>query len=200
MRALAIDDTLAEAYVPLAFVADRYEWNFAAAEDFYKRAFELKPDYATAHHRYGLFLGQLGRFDESIAEFERARELDPLSMIIASDSSLPYFWLRRYEKAVEVLHKALEIDPNFPRAYLLLANNYQELGRYEKAFAAGRKNYELSGGQYTRDGFKRVNIPLAVAYASAGRRADVLKMLAEADAEVKKRRVLHAAVSRRHLR
>jgi serine/threonine-protein kinase len=186
LKALEIDNTLAEAHVPLGFVKDRYEWDFAAAENEYERAIELKPEYAPAHQRYGVFLGQMGRFDESIAALERTRELAPLSLIIATDLGLPYFWSRRYEKAVEILQKALEIDPNFAWAHLHLSNNYREMGRYEEAFAESQKYFMLSGGLYREDGRKRINFTLATAYAAAGRKGEARKILDEMDESVKR--------------
>ena len=170
---------LGEAHVSLGWIKERWEWDFAAAEREYIRAIELNPDYATAHHRYGVFLGTMGRFDESIAALERARQLDPLSLIIATDLSLPYFWSRRHERAIEVLRKALEIDPNFARAHAHLAQNYRVLGRYEEAIAEQQKAFELSGGQFREDGTKRVNGTLAVIYAAAGRKSEAQKILDE---------------------
>jgi len=179
LRALEIDNMLGEAHVSLGWIKERWEWDFATAQSEYMRAIELNPDYATAHHRYGVFLGTMGRFDESIAALERARQLDPLSLIIATDLSLPYFWARRHERAIEVLRKALEIDANFARAHAHLAQNYRVLGRYEEAIAEQQKAFELSGGQFREDGTKRVNGTLAVIYAAAGRKSEAQKILDE---------------------
>lgn len=187
LKALELDNTLAEAYVPLGFVKERYEWDSAAAANLYQRAIELKPDYAVAHHRYGLFLGNQKRFDESIAELERARQLDPLSLPIATDSSLPYYWSRRYDRAIEVLQKALEMDQNFARIYLFLTNNYREMGRYEEAAAASQKYHTLFNEQFRGGGgTRRTNVSLATIYASAGRRNEALNILEEMDAEEKR--------------
>jgi TolB-like protein/DNA-binding winged helix-turn-helix (wHTH) protein/Tfp pilus assembly protein PilF len=186
LRALEIDSTSAEAHVSLATIKERWEWDFVAAEREYKRAIELNPDYATAHHRYGVFLGEMGRFDEANVALERARTLDPLSLIIATDSSLPYFWSRDHERAVEFLQKALEMDANFARAHMHLSKNYSFLGRYDDAIAEQQKAFELFTQQLSReDADKRVNGPLGVIYATAGRK-EVQKILAEMDEEEKR--------------
>ncbi len=191
LRALAIDDTLPEAHVSLGVVKERWDWDFAAAEREYKRAIELNPDYATAHHRYSVFLGAMGRFDEAIAEIERARHLDPLSLVIAVDSARPYTLSGRYDRAVEVLRKVLDMDPNFQRAHHLLAVNYSYMGRYEEAVAEVQKAYELVGGQFREDGTKRINDTLAIIYARAGRKSDALKIVAEMDEPEQQRRYLY---------
>jgi serine/threonine-protein kinase len=179
LRALEIDNTLAEAHVSLGFVKERYDWDWVAAEREYKRAIDLNADYPTAHHRYGVFLASIGRIDESIAELKRARELDPLSLIIATDSSLPYFWSARYEQAVEVLQKAIEMDPSFARAHFHLGHNYREMGRYEEAIAEHKKYFALAGRQYWDDGTRNINAFLAVDYAAAGRKYEAQRMLDE---------------------
>ena len=177
LRALQIDDELAEAHTSLGFAKERWDWDFAGAEREYRRAIELNPDYPTAHHRYGVHLSAMGRFDESIAELERARQLDPLSMIIASDSAAPYFATRRYDEAVGILQKALEIDPNFVRARLMLSLNYRAMGRYEDAIAELEKAQDLSGMPREEDGSRRIGLNLAVVYAAAGRKVDFEKIL-----------------------
>jgi len=185
LRALEIDNTLAEAHVSLAVVKERWDWDFAAAEREYKRAIELNPDYATAHHRYAVFLSAMGRFDESIAEQDRARQLDPLSLVIAVDSARPFSLSGRYDRAVEILRKVLEIDPNFMRAHHLLAVNYSWMGKYEEAISEIQKAFELVGGQFREDGTKRIDDTLATIYARAGRKSDALKIVAEMDEQEK---------------
>ncbi len=171
---------------PVTAIKERWEWDFVAAEREYERAIELNPDYATAHHRYGVFLGEMGRFDEAKVALERARALDPLSLIIATDSSLPYFWSRDHERAVEFLQKAFEMDANFARAHMHLSKNYSFLGRYDDAIAEQQKAFELFTKQLSgEDADKRVNGPLGVIYATAGRK-EVQKILAEMDEEEKR--------------
>src|SRR6202040_3475636 len=85
LRALQIDDTLAEAHTSLALITENYDWDWQTAEKEYRRAIQLDPNYATAHQWYAEYLTWLGRFDEAFRESERARQLDPLSLIIVTD-------------------------------------------------------------------------------------------------------------------
>ena len=179
LRALEIDSELAEAHTSLGFAKERWDWDFAGAEREYKRAIELNPDYPSVHHRYGVHLSAMGRFEESIAEFERARQLDPLSMVIACDSQAPYFASRRYDRSAEILEKALEIDPNFARAHLQLSSSYRALGRYEDAIAELEKAQDLGGAPRRPDGTRRLSLNLGLLYAATGRKVDFQKILAE---------------------
>jgi Tfp pilus assembly protein PilF len=87
LKALQIDETLAEAHTSLAVIAQNYDWDWRTAEKEYRRALQLDPDYATAHQWYAECLGFPGRFDEAFVESESARKLDPLSLIIAADNA-----------------------------------------------------------------------------------------------------------------
>jgi len=84
LKALELDDSLAEAHTSLALIRENYDWDWKTAENEYRRAIELNPNYATAHHWYAEFLSWQGRFDEAFAESERARQLDPLTMLRSS--------------------------------------------------------------------------------------------------------------------
>ncbi len=144
MRALEIDGSLAEAYASLGFVSYRFDWDWEAAEKYFKRAIELKPNYATAHHWYGESLAVTGRFDESIAELRRALELDPLSLPINTDLAQSLFFARRYEEGQEQLHKTFEMDQGFVRAHIILGAVYEQQGMYAEAIAILEKAVELS--------------------------------------------------------
>ena len=85
LNALRIDDRLAEAHAALGHIKVQYEYDWAGAEKEYRRAIELNPNYATAHHFYALYLSEMGRFDEGIAEIKRAQELEPFSLFIHSN-------------------------------------------------------------------------------------------------------------------
>jgi len=132
-RALELDNTLAEAHAALAVVLSEYDWNFAEAERGFRRAIELNPNYATAHHWYAEFLMAMGRMPEALTEIRRAQELDPLSLIINSMHGLVLGLNGQYDAAIEQLKRTLEMDPNFARTHIFLAGIYQELGRYEDA-------------------------------------------------------------------
>jgi len=119
LRALELDENLAEAHTALALIVQNYDWDWETAEKEYRRAIELNPNYATAHHWYAEHLAYLGHFDEALRESERARELDPLSLIIATDNGAILYFSRQYDRAIEKLRAVLEVDPNFTHAHIL---------------------------------------------------------------------------------
>lgn len=132
LKALALDDTLAEAHATLGLIEmDDGDW--PAAESEFKRALALNPNYATAHQWYGEFLAWVGRADEGLAESQRARELDPLSLTVNTDVAKIYLLSRRYDDAVAQFKSALELDPDFEVAHGLLALTYSKQGRHEEA-------------------------------------------------------------------
>ncbi len=134
LRALEIDDELPEAHVALALTLENYDWDWSAAEKEYRRAIELNPNYATAHHWYAEFLTWQGRFDEALRESETASRLDPLSLIIATDRGAIFYFARQYDRAVEQFQSALEMDPSFGRAHLVI-DAYMQQGRFTEAEA-----------------------------------------------------------------
>jgi TolB-like protein/DNA-binding winged helix-turn-helix (wHTH) protein/Flp pilus assembly protein TadD len=138
-RALELDETLAEAHAALGLIAMNFDWDWHEAEKEFRRAIELNPNYATAHHWYGEFLVQMGRSDEGIAEARRAQELDPLSLIINTDVAKVYMFARRHDEAIEHYRRALEMDPEFETAHGLLAMTYSAKGMHEEAVAELRK-------------------------------------------------------------
>jgi TolB-like protein/tRNA A-37 threonylcarbamoyl transferase component Bud32/Flp pilus assembly protein TadD len=170
-RALELDETCAEAHTSLARVKADYEWDWHGAEGEYKRAIELNPNYATAHHWYSDYLINMGRHDESIAEIKRARELDPLSLIINANVGGALKDARRYDEAIKELRKTLEMDPNFAVAHWYLGQAYEQKAYYEEALAEHRKALVLSGGS------AYAVAALGYTYAAAGKRGEALKML-----------------------
>jgi TolB-like protein/DNA-binding winged helix-turn-helix (wHTH) protein/Tfp pilus assembly protein PilF len=134
LRAVEIDPMLAEPHASLAVIAQNYDWDWATAEREYRRAIQLNPNYATAHHWYAEFLSFHGRFDEALAESARARQLDPLSLIIATDHAVILYFARQYDKSIEQFRWVLQRDANFPRAHMINFA-YCELGRWSEAFA-----------------------------------------------------------------
>jgi TolB-like protein/Tfp pilus assembly protein PilF len=134
LRALDLDDKLPEAHTALAFIVQKYDWDWQTAEKEYRRAIELNPNYVTAHHWYAEHLAFRGRFDEAFAESERARQLDPLSLIIAADNGTILYYSRQYDRAIEKWNAVLAMDPAFSRAHLV-RNAYVEKGRITDALA-----------------------------------------------------------------
>nr|MBA2703849.1 tetratricopeptide repeat protein [Blastocatellia bacterium] len=172
-KALLIDETLAEAHASLAFVLMHFEWDWPGAEREFKRAIELNPSYATAHHWYAYYLLARGRTDESLAEIKRAQEIDPLSLIINTDVGEMYFFARQYDRAIEQCQKTRELDPDFDLAVRLLGWTYLQKGMHEKAIAELQRAVSLSQGR--RDS----TALLGYAYGVVGKREEAKEVLSE---------------------
>lgn len=144
-RAVELDDTLAEAHVSLALVSQDCDWDWTTAESEYRRAIMLNPNYATAHHWYAEYLALMGRFDEAHLEIEHARQLDPLSLIIASDHAVILYYSRQFDAAIQQFRAVLDMEPAFPRtgslpfAYLQKGMNAQALAALDAAGEIGGK-------------------------------------------------------------
>jgi DNA-binding winged helix-turn-helix (wHTH) protein/TolB-like protein/Flp pilus assembly protein TadD len=137
-RALELDPALGEAHAALGLIAMNYDWDWAGAERAYQTAIRLSPQYATAHQWYGEYLGYMGRFDEALAEMERASELDPLSLIIGTDTGKVLFVARRYDDAIARLRRTLDLDPSYPLARGFLALALSATGNHAEAIAAAQ--------------------------------------------------------------
>lgn len=145
-KALEIDPQLGgEVHAVLAINSHFNEWDWANADREYKLAVELSPNYATAHHWYAEFLATEGRFDESFAEYQRALELDPLSLAVKTDLGLNYYHARQFDRAAEYLKKLKESDPNYMRTYVFLAMVYNKKAMFEEAIAEDDRAYTLGG-------------------------------------------------------
>lgn len=175
-RALALDPTLADAYTSLAFANFFLLWNWDSAEQQFKRALELNPSYATAHHWYGNYLSDMGREDEALVEIRRALELDPFSAIINRDVAWPLFHGRRYEEAIAHLRTTLKSFPDYAPAERLLARALAQRGNHAEAV-------RVFENQKQRGDSPRSRCELAWAYALAGRLADAETELQSALAE-----------------
>jgi TolB-like protein/DNA-binding winged helix-turn-helix (wHTH) protein/Tfp pilus assembly protein PilF len=136
LKALQLDDGLAEAHASLGFLMLLYDWNPPQAEKQFQRAIELDPNYPTAHHWYAYDLAAMQRSDEAVAEIRRAVELDPLSSIINTDAGQILLFARRSDEAIAQCHKAIGLDPEFKQAYWYLALLYQEEGLFDQALDA----------------------------------------------------------------
>ena len=173
-RALAIDDTLAEAHASLGYCLANYDWNLAAAQREFKRALELKPGYAIAHHWYGfLYLAAIARLDEAIAESERALELDPLSLTVGSNIGLLFYLARRSDEALDHFRRNLEMDRGFVYTHWEMGLAYEQCGRYDEAIAAFQKAIALSGTSTLPRAL------LARTYALCGRKGEARALLDE---------------------
>ncbi len=174
LKALELDDTLAEAHASLGYIQHQ-DWNWAEAAREYQRALDLKPGYAVAHYWYGGYLMDIGRFDEAIAECLRAQELDPFSLIINRGLGSAFYFARKYEEAVKQLQKGLDLDPGFAPARAQLGLTYTLLGDHQRAIAEGLAAARLSGNDPGR------LAALGRIYAAAGRRKEAESVLDELD-------------------
>ena len=145
LRALELDENLAEAHTALALIVQNQDWDWQTSEKEYRRAIELNPNYATAHHWYAEHLLWLGRFDEALNESERARQLDPLSLIIAADNGAILYYSRQYDRAIEQCRTVLRKDPNFGRAAGVIIYAYIERGMFAQALAQTESWHRLNG-------------------------------------------------------
>jgi serine/threonine-protein kinase len=171
-KALEIDGGLAEAHVALAYLKWTYDWDWSGGEEAFRRAIALNPNDATAHQWYGVRLGALGQFEESIAELRRAQELDPLSLIIRGNHAWMYLLARQPDQVLEQLRPALEMNPNFAATYSIQAGAYVQKGMYAEAIASMQRAVELSGNPATQ-------APFAFVYAKAGEKAKARRLLEE---------------------
>ncbi|MGA9472101.1 MAG: winged helix-turn-helix domain-containing protein [Terriglobales bacterium] len=148
LKALELDSSLAEAHTSLALITENFDFDWPKAEQEYRRAIELNPSYATAHQWYAEYLALLGRFDEALAESERARALDPLSLIIAADKGAILYYARRYDEAIVQFRGVREMEPDFPRAQMMVSA-LVEKGQFVKALAEFEKSDDRRSEAWT---------------------------------------------------
>jgi len=175
MRALELDETLAEAHASLGRVFAAYDWDWTNAEKEYKRAIELNPQYAIAHQWYGGYLAVMGRTNEAIAERKQALDLEPLSLTINFELGLGFYYDRDYDRAIEQFQKTLELDHEFPAVNNFLPAAYEQKGMYNEAIAGFKKALPLSaGGEWTLS-----KAGLGHVYAVTGKRSEAQALLEE---------------------
>jgi TolB-like protein/Tfp pilus assembly protein PilF len=187
-RALEMDNSSAEACTALAF-ASVYEYDFVTAEKGFERAIQLDSLYAPGHDIFGVYLGWMGRYEESYTEVWRALRLDPLSSIFNTVLAFIYFYGRRYDQTIEQCQKTLELDPTSGGAWAFLGWAQSCRSMHESAIASWRKACELWPGAS----------PVAwlgEAYAAAGRRDEAHKVLKQLQELSKERYVTPYGVAR----
>ena len=180
MQALAIDDGLAEAWASLAAVRWWFDWDWAGAEEAYRRAIDLNPNYATAHDGYAMLLCARGRCEEAVEQITRASDLDPLSLIIAVHAGWPHYFARDYDTAVRRFRKALELDEHFIPAHGWLGMALGQQRRHAEAIDAFNRALEV-------DRIPILMAMLAHTYAISGQKERALALLEILDAEAKNR-------------
>jgi serine/threonine protein kinase/tetratricopeptide (TPR) repeat protein len=146
MKALALDETLAEAHAALGYVKFFSDRDRAGGEREVRRAIELNPSYATAHQWLGIFLSAMGRHDEALAEIKAAESLDPRSAIIKSAAGMLHYYARRYDDALDLTRQALELDPGLVPGHRVARWIYQARRQYDDALASYVKEKSFSGG------------------------------------------------------
>jgi serine/threonine protein kinase/tetratricopeptide (TPR) repeat protein len=171
LKALELDEMLAEAHASLAMAVWRYDFDWENAEREFKRAIELSPNYATAHQWYGLFLLAKGQFDEAIAETRRAIEIDPFSQSINSDLTYVFILSRRYDDAIEQALKAIELHPGFIQPYQFAYRAYREKGMMDEAIVILQKGLVIENDNKILLG------ALGAAYAEVGKRSEARKLI-----------------------
>jgi serine/threonine protein kinase/tetratricopeptide (TPR) repeat protein len=180
MRAIEIDDGVAEAWASLGAVRWWFDWDWEGAEEAYRRAIALNPNYATAHDGYAMLLSARGRFDEAVEQISKAADLDPLSLIIAVHAGWPFYFARDFESAIRRFRKALELDENFVPAQGWLGMALGQQHRYAEAIDVFARALEV-------DRIPILTTMLAHTHAIAGSRERALALLADLLATAKTR-------------
>jgi len=171
LTALNLDDSLADAHTSLAFVEMHYDWKFREAEQEFKRAIDLDPNYSTAHQWYALDLVAMGRLDEAVAEIKRARQTDPLSAIVNTDAAEILYFDRNYDEALRQARATVEMDPNFAHAHRVMARIYDQKHMFPEAIAEGKQAVALSGDDTW------MLLELAHTYLLAGKKTEMQNCL-----------------------
>lgn len=193
-EALKLDDSLAEAHASMGNILHNYDWNWSAAEDEYKRAIELNPNYAMAHHLYAHLLIETGRKEESLAEAHRALELDPYSPFVNNGLARQYYLSRDYTKAAAQCLIGLQLSPEYFPARIQLALAYEQTGKLPQAISELEQAAGLMAGNgglpnSTQPPFDIpvVHALLGHAYAVSGRTIDARRELSKLQAAAAKR-------------
>jgi TolB-like protein/DNA-binding winged helix-turn-helix (wHTH) protein/Flp pilus assembly protein TadD len=173
IKALELDPALGEAHNSLAFCLDGFDWDFLSAGKEFRRAIELNPGYATAHHWYAWHLSLSGQYAEAIAEMRKAENMDPLSLIIKTDLAELLLLSHSYDESIRQSRKTIEMDPNFPLAHNQLGQAYLQKRMLDDAISELQKAVQLSAGSPT------CLANLARAYAASGKKSEAVKLLSD---------------------
>ncbi len=190
LKALAIDETLAEAHASLGYVDAVYDYDWSGGEREFQRAIALNPSYADAYRQYGITLRDEGRLEEAIAQHTRALELDPLSLIINRALGLTFYYSRQYDQAIEQERKALELDPKLSPAHESLGRAYLQKSMFKEGIAEFENLLAISPG------YPLALSDLGYAYAVTGRRAEALRVLDQLN-ELSKQKYVQAVLRAR---
>ena len=172
-KALALDDSLAEAHNSLAYATLNYDWDWRSADDEFKRSLELNPGYAQAHHWYSHLLAATDRMDDALAESHRALALDQLSPIMNVHLGWNHLFARQPDLALSQLAKTIELDPNYGLAYWYRGLAYEQQARFGDALTELRKGAELLKGNVV------VTADIGHLYAVSGHKREAEQVIAE---------------------
>jgi len=174
IKALSLDNTVAEAHTTLAHVLINYDWDWVASEKEFKRSIELKPDYATGHQWYAIhYLTATSRLGESVQEMKRALELEPASLVMNTFMGATLYYAGRYDEAIDQCRRTVEMDPNFAVAHWHLGLAYEQKQVFDGAIEEFRKAISLSQGS------PLMRAALGHAYAKAQKTYEANKILNE---------------------
>jgi TolB-like protein/Tfp pilus assembly protein PilF len=181
-RALELDPSQSNAYVALAAVKSTFDWDFAGAEQEYKRALQLSPNSVEAHFGYGNFLVAMGRTEEALTEFRNALQADPLSLNVMINIGWALYVAGRHDEAEAQVRMVIERDATFARAYLTLGEILEEKGRYDEAIQALQNIRQLSQDPIA-------DMALGHVFAVSGRRAEAQRMASDLEEKARAKQV-----------
>jgi TolB-like protein/class 3 adenylate cyclase/Tfp pilus assembly protein PilF len=170
-RALSLDAQLAEAHTSLGLIKFQYDWDWNGAEEKFRQAIRLNPNYAPAHHFFADYLKAMGRFDEALAEIQKAQELDPLSLAISTGVGHVLYLSGQYDRSIEQYRRAVELDPGFMLTHVWFGRPYLQKEMFTEAIAELETAVQLSGAS---------TVALAMlghGLASAGRKDEAMQIL-----------------------
>jgi serine/threonine protein kinase/Tfp pilus assembly protein PilF len=172
MKALELDNSVAEAHMSLALAMFWHDWDWAGAEAEFLQSIELSPRFVDVYGTYAWFLTLTGRPDEAVAVIRRGQDLDPLSLTINVFAAWMLAYANQLEAAIDEINKVLEMDRNFVQAYLMLGETYVRLGKFREAIEANREAVRLGGGSLAE-------CMLGYSYAVAGQREQACTILTQ---------------------
>jgi TolB-like protein/Tfp pilus assembly protein PilF len=173
LKALSIDDSIAEAHLSLAMVKFRFDWDWEGAEKEFQRAIELDHGYSVAHAWYSVYLTVLARFDESFVEAKMARQLSPFSPVMHFSLGMLLYASGQNEEAIEQLRTTVAMDAKFPLSHIVLGLTFGRKGKFEEAIAEFKQALVIAGAKPLWSGF------LGQVYASAGKTEKAVETLNE---------------------
>jgi len=181
LKALALDDTLAEAHAALGFYKNVYEWDLVGSDRELRRAIELNPGYAFAHIWRGELLSDMQQHTEAVAELDRARELDPTSLMVSDQRGWVLYMAKRYDDAIEQILRTIELEPHFAHAHCWLGKAYLQKGMLREGLVELQEAVRLAGGDTPL-----FTSWLGYGYALCGKRTEAFKVIETMKAQEQK--------------